>query len=728
MFVVVCLVATAPVAVVSAGTGAAASADGPAATTSAPVGADSGRASALGPAAGPPRQTANETNNSTGVLHENPDEVGDENRLDRLLSYLSGELNGDIGASALRLSQGEYEAARAALGDDYDDSLAKYVDVEGETGADRAGEEYRTVGETQRAYVDTVSEFRETRREYEAARQAGDDDRARELARELTRLAEDGETQSDRLTDAFETISNRTDGDLTDSSARIEAVQANISERRDEIVSREFVATRLSVDDYDRDISFTDPLVLSGSLVADNGTPVAATTARFAVGGQTVRSAVAPDGSFELTYRPTRIPADTSSLVVRYLPNDASMYQATERVVPVAVSQVNATAELSEPSASPYGYADAVSVRAAVRANGTPVADYPLSATFAGSAATAAATNASGQSAVSATVPATATGTASLRVAPDGDDRAVTFAPATASVPLETEETTLDASARETGNGTVAVEGRLETDEGEAVRGQTVAVSVGGRAVASATTDRSGAYRATFDLPSDASAENATVSAAFDGAGTNLGSSAATASIRLSNAVADGGNGASGGLPFDPLDLAWVVVGTAVVGLVAAVLLRRNGAGDSVTAAVADESAASDAGDAAESDPETTETTALDSAAAALDAGRPNDAVVVAYAGVRESLGTAAGVDDAATHWEFCDRCVDAGVAPADALESLTAGYERAAYSGLSVSDEDAAELVETARSLADPSGSDALDSSESGDGTDSSEAVGAVE
>ncbi|ELZ89402.1 hypothetical protein, partial [Haloferax sulfurifontis] len=686
MFVVACLVSTAPVTVVSAGTGAwsAPPGDGPAATTSAPVGADPGRASALGSAAGPPRQTANETNNSTGVLHENPDEVDDENELDRLLSYLSGELNGDIGASALRLSQGEYAAARAALGDDYDDSLAKYVDVEGETGDDRTGEEYRTVGETQRAYVDTVSEFRETRREYEAARQAGDDERARELARELTRLAEDGETQSARLTDAFETISNRTDGDLTESSARIGAVQANISERRDEIVSREFVATRLSVDDYDRNISFTDPLVVSGSLVADNGTPVAATTARFAVGGQTVRSAVDPDGSFELTYRPTRIPADTSALVVRYLPNDASMYQATERVVPVAVSQVNATADLSGPSASPYGYADAVSVRAAVRANGTPVADYPLSATFAGSSATAAATDASGRSTISATVPATATGAASIRVVPDGDDRAVTFAPATASVPLETEGTTLDASARETGNETVVVDGRLETDEGEAVRDQTVAVSVGGRAVASATTDQSGAYRATFDLPSDASAENATVSAAFDGAGTNLGSSAATASVRLSDGAAAGGSGASGGLPFDPFDLAWVVVGTAVVGLVAAVLLRRNGAGDSVTAAVADESGASDAGDTVDPEPAGTGTTALDSAAAALDAGRPNDAVVVAYAGVRESLGTAAGVDDAATHWEFCDRCVDAGVAPADALESLTAGYERAAYSGLS--------------------------------------------
>ncbi|RDZ44799.1 hypothetical protein C5B91_09465 [Haloferax sp. Atlit-10N] len=727
MLVVGCLVATAPVAAVSAGAVADAP-DAPAPNADAPAslgGAD--RVSALGPAPGPLQQTANATNNSTGVLHENPDEVDDENELDRLLSYLSGELNGDIGASTLQLSQGEYAAAKAALGDDYDDSLGKYVDVEGEVGGDGAGEEYRTVSETQREYVDTVSEFRETRREYEAARRAGNDERARELARELTRLAEDGETQSDRLLAAFDTISNRTDGDLAESSAQIADVQANVSEQRDEIVSREFVATRLAVDDYDRNISFTDPLVLSGSLVTDNGTPVETTSARFAVGGQTVQSAVDPDGSFELTYRPARIPASTSSLTVRYLPDDTSMYQATERVVPVAVSQVNATAGLSEPSASAYGYADAVSVRATVRVNGTPVSNYPVAASFAGSSATAPATNASGASAVSATVPATATGTASIRVAPDGDGRAVTFAPATAAVPLETEGTALSVTARETADRTVVVDGRLETDEGEAVSGQSVAVSVDGREVAAATTGASGAYRAAVDLPSDASVENATVSVAFDGEGTNLEPSDATASIRLSNGATSAGNGASDGLPFDPLDLAWVVAGTAVVGLVAAVLLRRNDADDAAAATVA-ESAATESAEPTEPEQAATEASALNSATEALDAGRPNDAVVVAYAGVRRSLGAAAGIDDAATHWEFCDRCVDAGVGPAEALESLTAGYERAAYSGLSVSDADAAELVETARSVVAPDETGVPESSDSGDGVDASEPVGPVE
>lgn len=173
------------------------------------------------------------------------------------------------------------------LGDDYDDSLGRCADVEGETktDGDDISEKYRTIVETQRAYVGTASEFHETRREYEAARRAGDNERVCELARELARFAEDGEPQFDRLLMIFDVISSQTDDDLTRSSTQIEAVQVNVSERHDEIVSCEPVITSLIVDDYDWNISFTDPLVLSGSLVANDGTPVTGSTVRSAVGG-----------------------------------------------------------------------------------------------------------------------------------------------------------------------------------------------------------------------------------------------------------------------------------------------------------------------------------------------------------------------------------------------------------------------------------------------------------
>ncbi|AHZ23298.1 hypothetical protein E6P09_00535 [Haloferax mediterranei ATCC 33500] len=682
-------VTTAPVAAVSA-----------IADEKAPV------APALGEHQSLPQQTAGETNNTSGVIHENPDEVDDEDDLNRLISYLSGELNTQIGSSTLRLSQGEYEAAKSALGDDYDDSLSKYVDVEGETDGDGSREEYETVQETQREYIDTVREFHETRRKYEAAKQAGETERARELARRLSRLAEDGETQSGSLVDMFGSISNETDSDLTETSTQLASIQSNITEQRNEIIGREFIATNLTVESYEQNISFTDPLVLSGSLATDNGTPVEATNASFAIGGQTLQTAVDADGQFELTYRPIRVPANSSELTVTYLPSNSSVYQISEQTIPVSVTQVTATTALSGPAKSAYGYADSVSLRATVSVNETPIANYPISASLGGVPLSTAETDSSGRSTLTGTIPATASvGTAAIRVAPDRDGRAVRFEPGTVSVPITSEETALDVRARTSANRTVVIDGQLETQEGEAVGDQPVTVSIDGQTIDTVTTGESGTYRTTIDLPADVSARNATVTVAFDGDGTNLDSSSATTDIPRPSG---GGESAGGGLPFGLFDLLWVVSGTAIVGLVAAVLLRRG-----------NETAASDGGTAEpvisthdeETEPESADVvaTALESAVDSLSAGRPNDAVVVAYAGARNALAAATDIDAAATHWEFYEQCVDAEVGSAESLESLTAGYETAAYSGVSVSEDDAEQLVETAHALVDATEPDTL-------------------
>jgi hypothetical protein len=652
--------------------------------------------------------------NDSDVLHRNPEEVESENRLDRLVSYLSGDLNGRIGESSLRLSQGEYDAARSVLGDDYSDSLGKYVDVDGETDGDGASEEYRTVQETQREYADTVGEFRETQREYEEARQAGDRERARELARELNRLAEEGGSQSDRLIDAYGGIANATGDDLSESRDRITAVQSEITDQSEEIVARELVETRLVVRSYDRDISFSDPLVVSGALETANGTPVETETARFAVGGRTVRTAVDDDGTFELAYRPTVIDANTSELGVEYRPLDSSVYRTSNETLAVDVTQVTATVRTGGPAAVSYGYADRVAVEASVRADDTPVTDYPLSLSLEGASLTTTPTNASGRATLTGAVPASVpTGDAELRIASDRDDRAVRVEPATESLPIESEATDLSAGASANAEGTVVVEGRLLTAEGEAVEDQPVSVELGGQSLKT-TTGASGTYRAAIDPPVDADVENATVSAAFDGSGTNLESAEAIAAVTPADAVGqeiDGEDGDQSGVasgesfPLNRSELLWVIAGVAVVGIVTVLLLRRNGAaaGDDDTAA--DAASPSEAGGdpepAAASEPDVSES-ALQSAATALSSGRPNDAVVTAYGGVREALAARMDVDPSATHWEFHRQCVDRGIDGAESLESLTTGYEKAAYSGLAVSDDDAEALLERARSLLD--------------------------
>ncbi|MFC7202628.1 DUF4129 domain-containing protein [Haloferax namakaokahaiae] len=648
-------------------------------------------------------QQTTPTNNSSQVIHENPDEVDDENELDTLLSYLSGRMNTDIDASTVALSQRQYDAAKAALGDDYDDSLGKYVEVDGETDGDGAGDQYATVQETQRAYIETVQSFRETRSAYRAAKQAGDDARARELARRLTRLADDAERQSARISTAFAVISNRTGSDLSESQTRLASIQANVSEQRDAVVEREFVDTRMAVESYDQEISFTDPFVLSGTLVAENGTPVDVDTARFTIGKQTIRTPVRADGSFTLTYRPTRVPVNTSTLTVHYRPASTSLYRTTTRSLAVSITQTDATARVTEPARSAYGYADTLAVDVALVVNETPVRRFPISASLAGSKLVTGATKATGNVTLTGTVGASvSTGDATVRVAPSREPLAVGFDPVTTNVDITSEQTALDATARPAEGGSLVVQGALSTREGDPVDGQPVVVHIGNRTLTT-TTDGSGTYRTAVRPPTGASNESATITVEFDGGGTNLESSSATTSVESvetggSPVDASNAGGLSAGFPPSVTDFLWAAAAVGFVGLATVVLLRRRTATEVPEMVDAD---LSSLGDTAEGELDlTTETTPLESARAMRSAGNQTDAVVVAYTAVRRALADAADIDDSATHWEFADRCVAAGVADGDLLETLTAGYEKAAYSGVSVSDTEAEELVEVAATL----------------------------
>lgn len=656
---------------------------------------------------------ADDRSNNTSVPHENPEEIERENRLDRLASYLSGDLNQRIGESSVRLSQEEYDAASSLLGDDYSDSLGKYVDVDGETGGDGAAEEYDTVQSTQREYTDTVREFRETQREYEDARQAGDDDRARELARELARLATEGESQSDRLVDLYGQISNRTGGDLSESRARITEIQSDLSEQRDEIVAREFIETRFIVRSATRNISFTDPLVIAGTLETANGTPVDIEQARFAVGQQVIRTAIAPDGTFEFAYRPTVIDATTTSLSVTYRPPGPSVYRGSSETVAVDVTQVTATATASTSSGSAYGYADPVAVEATVEINGTPIVNYPLAASLAGRSLSTGRTNGSGRSTLAGTVPAAApVGDADFRVRGDRENRAVRLQPTTVSVSIESTTTELTADARADVGGTVVVEGRLLTDDGDGVGGQRVAVAVDGRPIGTTTTGASGQYRTTIDPPPNVSVDNATAVVTFDGSGTNLESVDASTEIVVTDSpeqgVADSDSSSTNqlldGTSLPGLsDLIWVGLTIAILVIAVVVVLRRRS--DETDPDTTGTIETADTG-AAGSDPSEVETdvsaSAFQSATQALSEGEANDAVVTAYTGVRDALGKQVDVKMSATHWEFYRQCLDQGIEQAEPLESLTMGYEKAAYSGLTMSDDDAEAALETARLLLD--------------------------
>ena len=212
------------------------------------------------------------------------------------------------------------------------------------------------------------------------------------------------------------------------------------------------------------------------------------------------------------------------------------------------------------------------------------------------------------------------------------------------------------------------------------------------------------------------SLDNATAVVTFDGSGTNLESADASTDIAVADGTgqdAPGGDGSSaiqilGSVSSSGLsDLLSVGVAIAALVAVAVVVLRRRSdetdpdSTETTGDAAADATGSDSSGPSGPAETEVS-MSALQTATEALSEGYPNDAVVTAYAGVRDALGQRVDVETSATHWEFYRQCLDQGVDQEESLESLTMSYEKAAYSGLTMSNGDAEAVLETARLLLD--------------------------
>jgi len=119
-------------------------------------------------------------------------------------------LAAQLGDGAIQLSEGEYELASEYVGEEYRDRLGQYVDVAGQTEGRVTRSKFEEAGEQQARLSEAVAEYRETKDEYEAAREAGNEDRARELGRELETLADEIESPAARSGSA--TTRSRRDG------------------------------------------------------------------------------------------------------------------------------------------------------------------------------------------------------------------------------------------------------------------------------------------------------------------------------------------------------------------------------------------------------------------------------------------------------------------------------------------------------------------------------------
>jgi hypothetical protein len=676
--------------------------------------------------------TANgsETGNAT-VPHENPDEIREEGDDRRVSSYLASRLGDRLTESALAISAGEYERGRVPLDEEYGDLLDQYGAVARDLDEEELAERFNLTREQQRSVIGTIEDLEATRAEYEAAVEAGDEERRRELARELLAGAEELNQTADELDRQYAVLGNETEVDFEEAQQAIEDAQLRVNQAAVVIQQREFTATRLTVETNRTAVSVSEPANVSGRLTTANGTPVANGSIRIRMGTDRVTTRTDRNGTFAATYRPLLASTTASNLTVAYEPAGSDRYLPAVRTVPLSIAgQANTSVTLA-------GATETAAFDQPVRANGTvqvagapagAIGGIPVVLAVDGRRLATAETEPDGAFEVDDVLPADVpAGETDVEVAIDRRDAAIERSAAADALTVRSTPTALAVNATPDDGGNVTVSGALTTDEGTALVAREVAIAVGGTEVERIATDGDGRYRERVTVSDDVNpGESVTVTASFDAAGTNLEASTATREVTLPQPSGANGGGsaeiATGGSAdtvTETTGLRSLLVGVLVVAGALLVIGRRavrrwgrrlgsrlgliSGSVDDAPSdsSTPDDAAAAGADTSAGATGETVPSRSpFDRARTVLSTGRPDDAVRVAYAAMRSRLRPSES-DAAETHWEFYHRLEDDANVDRTRLRAVTEAYETAAFAPDAVSSDTAADAVTASDELA---------------------------
>ena len=672
--------------------------------------------------------------------HENPDDADGEGDDDELSGWLADQLAGSLGDSTIQLSEGEYDSAREVLGDDYDDRLDQFVEVDGDTADDDdsdeeedTGEAFRDAKENQEELTDAVEEYEETRGEYEQALADGDDQRARELARELDDIEDRVTESAGNLDQAYRIIGDRTRADLSEERETIAGISEEISQTQSEIREFVFVATELTIDTELATGSFADPIRVEGELTAADDSVLDDERIRIKVDGRTTETTT-ENGLFEIEYRPALLNADADEVTIEFVPDPASQYLESSAPAPVDIDTVEPTIEInSSPESVAYG--DTVTLDGTAHVDGSPIDHLPVRAQFSDRfQGDAVRTDADGSFTTTVTVPAEVPdGDADVMAIYDQSERAVSPTNESAQLQVELTSTQIDADAEADDDGVVYVTGTLRTEDGVPVSGQSVRLASDGSPVGTVETNADGEFSDSVEFSQNSIPEDGMlgITVAYDGTGTNLEDSEESLAVAMS--LEDGGDsgssetasndtgifGDSGGSNtwsdnVDTSDLsAWHVVGIlTIIALVAVVALYFGRRSDTVSMPALFGSR-TNSGETVDpqvtnTEPETGEHSndraAMKSIGEVsndlLDAGRPNAAVITAYERTREQLAEHLDETGPRTYWEFYRDWRESEETDSEPLRVLTERYERATFTGDPIESEDAADAIDRAVEL----------------------------
>lgn len=667
-------------------------------------------------------QQATPTPTNDTTRHEDPDQIDQNGDLADVRRWLAGRMAIQLERCAVEIGRDTTDVCE--FRDQYPDWLSKYVDMAEETGTDeddRQAETFEEAAEETQSLANQTDEFQETRREYEAAREAGNQTEARRLARELIRLGNDINRTASGLDSAYQSFERESGVDLSEGRESVNRTATNATEVVRTVESELFVATNLSAELSSREISFIESATVLGRLVTENGSPVANRTIVLRIGERSVTTVTSETGAFSVEYRPVALPLDTDALDVRYLPRNESVYLGSGSSVPVSVSQVEPSVETSvEPTTVRYGDELRVTGRVSVGDIGTE--GLPVVVSVDGRQVGRVQTDSSGRFSLTAAISAAdGPGEVAVRALQPLSGRAVARGSADATLSVRSTDSVLVLDAAAEGPAEANVSGVLLTADGDPVPNQPVTLRVNGTTVETVRTGPDGRFRASVAMPSSAlepGRETAvTIAGVYDASDTNLRRSAADTVVQLPPGPESPGLIARwvrelfGDLSATLVSIAqtlglWLVVLSGLGVVVLGYLLWRFELISGVFAGEPDEPPGSEGVETGGPEPvgePALVTQPLERARERLSSSA-DEAVMVAYGAVRAALSDSvrAAHRDADTHWEFLAACRQDGLdqSAIDSLVRLTEAYERAAYAPVSVDRTNAESVLDAAEPL----------------------------
>ncbi|KAA9407037.1 hypothetical protein Har1131_09570 [Haloarcula sp. CBA1131] len=661
---------------------------------------------------------------------ENPDSVSDGEYSDETAAWLARTMGGRLENSSIALSNDQYDQARSVLGDDYDKRLEQYVDVAGDTSSatdDTAAREFEAASENQRNLTNEVQRYRQQYTAYQAARERGNESKARITARAMERTASNISDRSRELNRNFERIENTTSVDLSSGQTEINETTENITTTQAVIREETLVGTTLTVQAIDSTASFSDPGTVSGQIRTENGSVIADEVVELRIGNRTQTVRTDASGVFESQYRPRSARLGSQSVPVEYVPDTDSVYLSDDTTFTIDVKQVtpNATSEIAPGT---VGYGDRLDATASVTVESRGVDGVPVEFTVGDTVVARTTTGPNGTATASTRAPASVNDGERVVVARvPYENRAIAGVQSETPVVVVETQTTLSVSASRTDDGALA-RGQLQTVAGDPVAGRPVRLQVGAGGTQLVETNRNGSFQTVLEYPQKN--ETVTVTATYDEPSSNLGNATATTTLA---AGAGGGNPPVGSdsdrdLLIDTLvailfgsdenpevafgngiiGYSWLPVlggGVALAVVVGAwfiVSRRRQSQDVNATSSVEATEVSMSGPDQATTPSNATSPTFADRVDTYLDGGDYDAAAMVAYTAVHDELAVKNGIDEGATHWELLQQSQEHGVPEermAD-IETVVEAFETAAFAPTSVDPSRAEAAVERARKI----------------------------